>query len=83
MDKVGEYPARKTNLYFVFMVMVRALQKIAFYIGDYPINTGDEYEDQKSKDFLKKVTQLTIQCPNLFDETSLFQGPASNVKDAF
>ena len=77
--RVGAHPSRKTNLYFSDMVMVRALQKVAHYLSRYPIVTGDPHQDALSKKLLEKLTLFTVACPNLFNETLLFQGPASSV----
>ena len=81
--RVGNHPERKTNLYFGDMVMIRALQKVSKYLSTYKIETGDPYQDALSKKFLEKLTSFTVACPNLFNETLLFQGPASQVRHDF
>ncbi|KAG8126678.1 hypothetical protein E2320_021779 [Naja naja] len=77
----GEGPRRLKNLYFIYLIELRALSKILpfFERPDFQLFTGDEDQDVKTKNRLLEILHLIKSFPLHFDENSLFAG---NQKEA-
>ncbi|KAK5609948.1 hypothetical protein CRENBAI_007754 [Crenichthys baileyi] len=73
---VGEGPKRLRNLYFLYLIELRALAKVLpfFKQPSFRLYTGRPEEDQKHKELLLDILQLARSFPLHFDETSLFAG---------
>eukprot|EP00475_Leptophrys_vorax_P002671 TRINITY_DN11501_c0_g1_i2.p1 TRINITY_DN11501_c0_g1~~TRINITY_DN11501_c0_g1_i2.p1 ORF type:complete len:440 (-),score=118.92 TRINITY_DN11501_c0_g1_i2:44-1363(-) len=79
---VGDHPERITNIYFTYVVLLRALNKAAPTLKKFDYFVSDDpKESQRTKELILKLlqTSLVSQCSsaNSFDETSLFNNPAS------
>lgn len=72
----GEGPKRLRNLYFLYLIELRALAKALpfFTQTTFKLYTGRAEEDQKHKELLLDILQLARSFPLHFDETSLFAG---------
>uniref|UniRef100_A0A3Q3BF37 ERO1-like protein alpha n=1 Tax=Kryptolebias marmoratus TaxID=37003 RepID=A0A3Q3BF37_KRYMA len=72
----GEGPKRLRNLYFLYLIELRALAKSLpfFQQKSFQLYTGRAEEDQKHKEMLLDILQLARSFPLHFDETSLFAG---------
>lgn len=72
----GEGPKRLRNLYFLYLIELRALAKVLpfFKQPSFRLYTGRPEEDQKHKELLLDILQLARSFPLHFDETSLFAG---------
>uniref|UniRef100_A0A7N8XJY3 ERO1-like protein alpha n=1 Tax=Mastacembelus armatus TaxID=205130 RepID=A0A7N8XJY3_9TELE len=72
----GEGPKRLRNLYFLYLIELRALAKALPFFQQHGIRlyTGRPEEDQKHKELLLEILQLAKSFPLHFDETSLFAG---------
>ncbi|XP_045889065.1 ERO1-like protein alpha [Micropterus dolomieu] len=72
----GEGPKRLRNLYFLYLIELRALAKALpfFQQPSFHLYTGRPEEDQKHKELLLHILQLARSFPLHFDETSLFAG---------
>lgn len=72
----GEGPKRLRNLYFLYLIELRALAKVLpfFQQSSFQLYTGRAEEDQKHKEQLLHILQLARSFPLHFDETSLFGG---------
>ncbi|KAM3876838.1 ERO1-like protein alpha [Diretmus argenteus] len=72
----GEGPKRLRNLYFLYLIELRALAKALpfFQQPSFQLYTGQLQQDQKHKDLLLDLLQLANSFPLHFDETSLFTG---------
>ncbi|KAJ4441485.1 hypothetical protein ANN_11340 [Periplaneta americana] len=81
----GEGPQWLRNLYFLYLLELRALAKAAPYLDQEEYYTGNEDEDKEVKfaihDFLKVVRSF----PDHFNESSMFSGgqQARKLKDEF
>lgn len=81
MDAFGQHPDRVKNLHFSFVVMLRAVKKVAPFLRSYSYSTGDSREDAMTKRLVRRLldSQVLSVCSQLFDafdESSLFQhGP--------
>ncbi|KAK5915781.1 hypothetical protein CesoFtcFv8_001343 [Champsocephalus esox] len=71
----GEGPKRLRNLYFLFLIELRALAKALpfFQQPSFRLFTGRPEEDRRHKELLH-ILQLARYFPLAFDETSLFAG---------
>uniref|UniRef100_A0A665WX25 ERO1-like protein alpha n=1 Tax=Echeneis naucrates TaxID=173247 RepID=A0A665WX25_ECHNA len=72
----NEGPKRLRNLYFLYLVELRALAKVLpfFQQPSFRLYTGRPEEDQKHKELLLQILQVARSFPLHFDETSLFAG---------
>uniref|UniRef100_H2XLV5 Uncharacterized protein n=1 Tax=Ciona intestinalis TaxID=7719 RepID=H2XLV5_CIOIN len=71
----GEGTARLKNLYFIYLLELRALSKAAEYFnrGNVVLFTGRDKEDVKTKEMLTQLLDLTKKFPMHFDEGVMFQ----------
>ncbi|XP_051957514.1 ERO1-like protein beta isoform X1 [Xyrauchen texanus] len=72
----GEGTRRLKNLYFLYLIELRALSKVAPYFERTFINlyTGNREEDTTTKDLLLEILNETKTFPMHFDESSMFAG---------
>jgi flavocytochrome c len=78
MDKVGRHPERVKNLYFSFVVMLRAIKRAAPLLHARTYITGDSAADQLTRSLMTRLldSQVLSLCSPLFDafdETQLFR----------
>uniref|UniRef100_H3BIM3 ERO1-like protein alpha n=1 Tax=Latimeria chalumnae TaxID=7897 RepID=H3BIM3_LATCH len=84
----GEGPRRLKNLYFIYLIELRALSKVLPYFdrSGFKLYTGSETQDAENKKLLLEVLNLTKSFPLHFDENSLFAGnrkEAAKLKEEF
>lgn len=72
----GEGPKRLRNLYFLYLIELRALAKALpfFQHSSFQLYTGQPRQDQVHQELLLEILQLADTFPLHFDETSLFAG---------
>ncbi|XP_053131977.1 ERO1-like protein alpha isoform X2 [Hemicordylus capensis] len=77
----GEGPRRLKNLYFIYLIELRALSKVLpfFERPDFQLFTGDRIRDEEIKSLLLEILHLIKSFPLHFDENSFFSG---NQKEA-
>lgn len=76
-DTKGEGPHWLKNLYFVYLLEMRALTKALPLWKSMTFYSGDEAEDQQTKTLVLDVVESLKSCPDTFDEAQLFRGKAS------
>ncbi|KAG7220225.1 hypothetical protein INR49_018406 [Caranx melampygus] len=84
----GEGTRRLKNLYFLYLIELRALYKVAPYFERAFVNlyTGNAQEDGATKDLLLEVFNEIKAFPMHFDEKSMFAGhkmEAKTLKEEF
>ncbi|XP_064624147.1 ERO1-like protein alpha isoform X2 [Lineus longissimus] len=67
-----EGPQRLRNLYFTYLVELRALAKIAPYLEEENFYTGNEVEDAETKEAVINLLNIIKSFPEQFDESKLF-----------
>ncbi|VDO99230.1 unnamed protein product [Soboliphyme baturini] len=72
----GEGPQRLKNLYFLYLLELRALQKVAPYLSQDLFYTGSDENDMETMDLISKMIHAIESFQTPFDENSLFQGDA-------
>ncbi|XP_077180175.1 ERO1-like protein alpha [Paroedura picta] len=84
----GEGPRRLKNLYFIYLIELRALSKVLpfFERPDFQLFTGDKDRDGEVKSLLLEILHLIKSFPLHFDENSFFAGSrreAAKLKEEF
>lgn len=79
----GDGPNRLKNLYFAYLVEMRALSKVAPYLLEELFYTGNEKEDSEVKAEVEQLLNIIKSFPDHFDESKLFQGDAQKLKEDF
>ncbi|KAF5901718.1 ERO1-like protein alpha, partial [Clarias magur] len=72
----GEGPKRLRNLYFLYLIELRALAKVLPFFERHSIHlyTGDPEQDKQIKELLLELLYMAKSFPLHFDETTLFAG---------
>lgn len=70
----GQGPYWLKNLYFVYLLELRALAKAAPYLAAQSYFTGREDEDKETVVAVRELLDLIQSFPDHFDETSMFTG---------
>jgi len=75
----GEGPERLKNLYFIYLIELRALSKVAEYFqrNDVKLYTGNVEEDTETKSLLLELLEKTKRFPMHFDEGVMFRDEKS------
>ena len=68
----GMGPYWLKNLYFVYLLELRALTKAATVLENHQFYTGNEEEDKETSIAVKEILNLIKSFPDQFDETSMF-----------
>ncbi|XP_025104333.1 ERO1-like protein alpha isoform X2 [Pomacea canaliculata] len=76
----GQGPQRLKNLYFTYLVELRALAKAAPYLLKERFYTGDGQADKEMRDAVQNLLQIIQDFPDHFDESKLFQGNSMESK---
>ncbi|XP_063614674.1 ero1-like protein isoform X1 [Penaeus indicus] len=81
----GEGPHRLKNLYFVYLLELKALAKAAPYLESLEYYTGNESEDNDVSKAVKDLLTVVKSFPEHFDESSMFSGgqQAAKLKEEF
>lgn len=81
----GEGPKRLKNLYFLYLLELRALAKAAPYLETQEFYTGSEEDDRDVKKAVKDLLSIVKSFPEHFNEHSMFHGgqQAAKLKEEF
>lgn len=79
----GEGPQRLKNLYFTYLVELRALAKVLPYLKEELFYTGNAVEDEEVRKEVRELLEIIKSFPSHFDESKLFQGDRQRLKDTF
>lgn len=81
----GEGPKRLKNLYFLYLLELRALAKAAPYLETQEFYTGNEEDDKDVKKAVTDLLSIVKSFPDHFDEHSMFTGgnQAAKLKEEF
>jgi len=84
ISRIAEHPERLQNVYFNYVLMLRALSKISPYLKQYNYAIGDEQIDAKTLNTVNTLLERAESCQATFDENSMFHGPEAQIlKDEF
>ncbi|MFH4977283.1 hypothetical protein AB6A40_003992 [Gnathostoma spinigerum] len=83
----SEGPERLKNIYFVYLLELRALVKAAPYLKKELFYTGNEKDDTETRAIVEKLVDTFKQFPHQFDETEMFtqgnEAQARELKEEF
>ncbi|XP_046577519.1 ERO1-like protein beta isoform X1 [Haliotis rubra] len=76
----GEGPQRLKNLYFAYLVELRALAKAAPYLLEEEFFTGNDEEDGETKQGVEDLLTVIKSFNDHFDESKLFAGEPTEAR---
>ncbi|XP_026684357.1 ero1-like protein [Diaphorina citri] len=81
----GEGPVWLQNLYFVYLLELKAIAKASPYLEQELYYTGNLREDQETRSAIHDFLKVVKEFPEHFDETAMFTGgdEAARLKDSF
>ena len=74
MSRVGDYPGRVGNLYFLYSVVFQSIRKAVDYFEGYKLCSGDDEENQATQTLFKTILETVKNQPPTFNERFLFNG---------
>ncbi|KAJ1942098.1 endoplasmic oxidoreductin-1 [Kickxella alabastrina] len=74
ISRIGAFPDRLQNIYFNFVLLTRAIQKMHPYLAAYDYSTGSKKDDAAVKRLLPKILNSVKKAGVLFDDSELFLG---------
>ena len=79
-ERLANHPDRVSNVYFNYALVMRAVGKLQPYLQNYTFCSGDPEQDRETKDKVLALADKAFHAPTIFDETLMFQDPASGVE---
>ncbi|CAG8490353.1 6447_t:CDS:10 [Acaulospora colombiana] len=79
ISRFGSHPERIQNVYFDYVVLMRAISKMSEYLRGYEFCTGDKVQDAQVKKMVSKLVNTAESCPGTFDEKQMFSSPESRL----
>lgn len=76
----GEGPQWLRNLYFVYLLELRALAKAAPYLEEEMLYTGNKQEDKEVAYAFREILNIIKSFPDHFDEKEMFAGDSKEAK---
>ncbi|OLY84107.1 Endoplasmic reticulum oxidoreductin-1 [Smittium mucronatum] len=69
--RIGSFPERLRNIYFNYVLLLRAIQKASPFLQNYDYTLSSS-EPSKTKQAIRRLTKLLAPVQDSFDETSMF-----------
>lgn len=79
ITRIGQHPERLENMYFTYVLLLRALARSGPQLVQTLEDTAGERE---TRDRLQALVKVANGCPSTFDETSMFSGQEAKVRAA-
>ena len=79
-ERLAEYPDRISNIYFNYALVLRAIAKLKPCLTDYTFCSGDFNQNRDTKSKLFDLVDKAANAPPIFDESLMFQDPASGIE---
>ena len=73
ITRISQHPERLQNVYFNYVLLMRALSKAGEYLEKFSMRKGDEIVDEESRRQLNELLQVARQGRPSFDEHKLFE----------
>ncbi|PWN47814.1 endoplasmic oxidoreductin [Violaceomyces palustris] len=84
ITRIAEHPERLQNVYFNYVLILRALARLGDESQSFSLRKGDEIEDVQTRKELSSLIQSAKDCPPTFDEGQMFVGKgAMELKEEF
>ncbi|XP_064403284.1 ERO1-like protein alpha [Halichondria panicea] len=75
----GQGPGWLKNLYFAYLLVLKAVIKTEPYWQSYQFYTGNKTEDVETRNMVMEIIQAAKGCSSLFDESMMFTGNTSEL----
>lgn len=72
ITRISQHPERLQNVYFDYVLMMRALSKAGEYLDKFALRAGDEIRDPETRDKLRELLRFAGANRPSFDEHQLF-----------
>lgn len=82
ITRISQHPERLQNVYFNYVLLLRALAKAGEFIDNFGLLPGDEIRDAATQKQLTGLLRAAQQSQPSFDEHRLFQVVNNSEKDA-
>ncbi|CAG8487719.1 7759_t:CDS:10 [Ambispora gerdemannii] len=80
ISRIGSHPERIQNVYFNYVVLLRAISKLSPYLRGYEFCAGGgRDEDTKVKNMVTELTNAAVSCHGTFDEKLMFASDESRL----
>lgn len=79
VSRIAEHPERLQNVYFNYVLLLRALARAGDYVDHFALRPGDEIADVQTREKFNELVHVARDCPPTFDEHSMFVGPDAAV----
>jgi hypothetical protein len=74
LTRIAQHPERLQNVYFNYVLLLRALARAGDYIDAFVLRPGDAIADASTRDLLSSLVQQARASPPSFDERTMFHG---------
>ncbi|KAJ1798095.1 endoplasmic oxidoreductin-1 [Coemansia sp. RSA 2399] len=82
ISRIGAFPDRLQNIYFNFVLLSRAIQKMEPYLAAYDYSTGVAKDDRAVKRLMPKMLRAVKRAGFIFDDKDLFQEASGSAMKA-
>ncbi|PWN43889.1 ERO1-domain-containing protein [Ceraceosorus guamensis] len=84
VTRIAQHPERLQNVYFNYVLLLRALARAGDYVDAFVLRPGDAIAELETRTLLSSLVLQARSCPPSFDEGTMFAGPdAKNLKVEF
>ncbi|CAG8485438.1 15664_t:CDS:10 [Cetraspora pellucida] len=77
ISRIGSHPERLENVYFTYVVLLRAISKVSDYLKEYEFCTGNKAQDSEVKTVVNQLVNTAKSIPETFDEKQMFASSQS------
>ncbi|EST08441.1 Endoplasmic reticulum oxidoreductin 1 [Kalmanozyma brasiliensis GHG001] len=74
ITRIAEHPERLQNVYFDYVLLLRALSRLGDSSQNFSLRAGDSIEDPSAVAQLDQLINDARACPTTFDEAQMFSG---------
>ncbi|TKY86466.1 hypothetical protein EX895_004615 [Sporisorium graminicola] len=74
ITRIAEHPERLQNVYFDYVLLLRALSQLGDSTQNFSLRAGDSIEDPLAVAQLDQLISDARACPTTFDEAQMFNG---------
>ncbi|KAN0064593.1 endoplasmic oxidoreductin-1 [Thecaphora frezii] len=74
ISRIAEHPERLQNVYFDYVLLMRALSRLGDSTEGFSLQLGDRIRDSETVRQLDQVIHSARECPSTFDEARMFSG---------
>lgn len=74
ITRIAEHPERLQNVYFDYVLLLRALSRLGDSSENFSLRAGDSIQDPSAAAQLDRLISDARACPTTFDEAQMFNG---------